>query len=617
MEAPTQGTTAVAQWLRDNRAAQYEQAFFTKGFFELADIKEEDIGRIVTGAPGTASRLRRSLRKETEVPSPKAPAKPLAVPQLPAGTAVNLPAMGQNVVSRNNIAFHLPPVIGAARTGQPIESPLELTGADWMLTARRTNLLFGFRMDRTPDEGIRPPRPVLDWMIPNDGAFMRPEDGAATVRTSVSYTEDASSFVRMGFNSQTATAAWPFAAASFERQHRETNAGAAETTRLFMTGMWRYPRATLVLKACTQVSPDFVKDAETAVEASEPVEALQRLFARYGHAVPGEVVLGGVLYFQQSRTTHQSTNRREVENTIRAAMTARVGGGEVGGGAAFQDASSTTVSAQNLLDEASFNVIGGDVMLNAEPLAWAETVKRATNWAIIEFRDVHSTIDLLEPALQAKIHAIAATQSWQLAQGLIRGAEQWANNDRSNAVPVWHGGFGVRGDSDRRLIAEGMVWSENYRWGNSQLFLTIGPGTASDARIVVGGRQQRNHFTGELQEISRWPEQQNGIAGSSEILLMNAATWGTDDWYTHSRISLFVREFGPDTTDGFLIKGGRVEIGSANSRKAWDRHHEWGESVGGEVHEVLLGVARMWNPGLNDWGMGRIYFHVSPFRREG
>jgi hypothetical protein len=99
--------------------------------------------------------------------------------------------------------------------------------------------------------------------------------------------------------------------------------------------------------------------------------------------------------------------------------------------------------------------------------------------------------------------------------------------------------------------------------------------------------------------------------------VMQGATWGSNDWQTHSRISLFVKDFGPDTTDGFLIKGGRVEISSADSRKAWDRHHEWGERVRrGKIQAMLVGAVRMWNPRLNDWGMGKIYFHVSPYSRD-
>jgi hypothetical protein len=83
------------------------------------------------------------------------------------------------------------------------------------------------------------------------------------------------------------------------------------------------------------------------------------------------------------------------------------------------------------------------------------------------------------------------------------------------------------------------------------------------------------------------------------LTLMQAATWGANDWHTRSRISLFVKDFGPDTTDGFLIKGGRVEISSANSRKAWDRHHEWGERVRrGTIRDMLAGSVRMTRPQL-------------------
>jgi len=101
---------------------------------------------------------------------------------------------------------------------------------------------------------------------------------------------------------------------------------------------------------------------------------------------------------------------------------------------------------------------------------------------------------------------------------------------------------------------------------------------------------------------------------------MEAATWGRNAW-TGSWVSLFLEDFGPQTTNGFLIEGGRVEITDAKSSKRFVPYDEWGDQPddagpGGQgVHEQLIGSIRMWNRGLGEWGMGKIYLHLRPFAR--
>lgn len=593
--------TPVTEWLKENGAEDYAEAFYDEGFREIADITAEDIERIVQ-ARGVRNRLTRLLEERNAAPRP--------VPDLPAGTPLDLSR--PTLESPTGVRFQLPTDLSPGRTGGPVQNPMEVPIAEWMIIAKRTQMLFGFRMDRIPAPGwtLVAPSPVLDWKVPGTWSFVRPEN-RAEVSTSVHFTEEASTFVRAGFNQQTATAAWPFAAASFERQRNERRARSRQTRSLFMTGMWLFPRATVDLRQCTQVSPRFVDAAERAVETDDPAE-LRRLFDDFGHVVPNVVLLGGVLRFEHTRITSQSVEEVKVENALKAAVTAKVKGGTVSAAAVFQDAENQTVSEQSLKENMTFRVTGGDPRLFAEPAAWADTVMPANRWEVILYEGVRSTIDLLDKKLQEQIRKIAAREAWRFTTGLFRGAAQLANNARGNGRWVPHLAAGVgRDDSTSQLaVSSAMTWSADYNWGSSQLHLTLGRGDSYRARIVRGGRQR--HVQGGMEEISRW-----GAETAHEVVLMQAAAWRPNGWHNTSEVSLFVEEFGPETTAGFLIQGGRVMISSADNSKAREPHDQWGERVGQGIHEQLIGAVRMWNPRLREWGMGEIFLHLSPYSRPG
>jgi hypothetical protein len=605
MTRPDPGPTEVRQWLTKHNAAAFADAFDERGFVEMADVKA-DVIRDLVDIEGTADRLIRVLN--TERAKPERPA-PLPVPALPAGEKFDLSA--PTLTSSSGVTFQLPAGLSVRDDGQPIERPGDLSAVDWMVIARDSTLLYGFAMNGALPVLARVP--LLEWVIPATTDFMRSETHHAQTRTSVSYTEEGNTFVSMGFNSQTATAAFPFASGSVERQRRERDARSAEIRELFMTGMWRYPRVTLQLDRCTQVSPRFVAAARAAVEDDDPIAALEKLFDDYGHVYSGTVLLGGLLFFQQKTVTSKSVATHEVETTLKAAMNVKmVGKGEGGAGAVFQDATGKTVSAQSMAEQVSWDVIGGDVHLRHDPTQWSQSLKRADKWAVIDRERLTSVLELLDEELKARIYAIAPQYAWRSVDGLVLGVEQQANNDKSDSTWVAHRRFGAP-DTGAIMIANAMAWSADYGWGNSRIHLTTGQGSSPGSMIVRGGRQMLGTHAARLtvgqtglSEMSQW-----GSSDGNEVVLMEGAAWGPNEWKGSSYVSLFLEKFGPQTTEGFLIRGGRVEIGSANSDLAFARHNVWGDEAKGSVKEQLIGEVRMWNAGRNAWGMGRIYLHVS------
>lgn len=556
----------------------------------------------------------------TETPKTETPAKPetpekpkapelLKAPELPANAVFDL---SLPVLKRpDGITFQLPRGLGSGNAGKPLELATDLTPIDWMVIARDSGLQRGFCMDQSPPSVAR--RSVLHWKAHPLNEFLRSRSDRARIETAVVYTEESHSFVRMGFNSQSATATFPFASASFERQRREREASAAENTRLHMTGMWSFPRATLYLDRCAVVSPDFVAEARAAVKANDPVKALEKLFNDFGHAYSAEVTLGGTLLFQQTTTTSAKVSTTEVEEVIKAAISIKTTKGAGTAGASFQVGENKSVSAKSLSESTSFEGIGGDTLLIDNPDEWRQTVRQARLWAVIARDDVRSTIGLLDEDLQKEIHRIAATQPRRSVSGLFLGAVQTAKNakDQGQEIPYRE----TRTNFPQGLhIAQAMAWSPDYQWGNSHLYLTTGSSGADGAKIVRGGRQQRGRNTNArvnpalgMDEIHQW-----GSRTGEEIVVMEAAAYGPNGWSSGSLVSLYVENYSPKANAGFLIVGGRVEISSADAKMAFTRHQEWGDNVGGQVQQMLLGSVRMWNARLNEWGAGNIYFHVIP-----
>ena len=395
-------TTEVTMWLKKNGAEQFVDKFYNMGYDNLADVSEGVIKELVD-LPGIAARLIRALPK----PEPKPMRDPLAVPSLPEGTTLDLSL--PELTAPDGIKFELPLALSTEVSEGAIKSPNSLKNADWLVIARDSQMLYGFQMDGVTPKKAQ--RPVLFWKVPKTTDFVRAEHLEAKVTSELSYTEQSASYAKSGFNSQSATAGFPFASASFERSQREKQAGSSYYKLLYLTGIWRYPRATVFLEKCTTVSPSFKNSIHQALESADPATALDKVFEEFGHAIPSEVLLGGQLYFQEKREAHGSIEQNEVESTIKAAVSVKLENTPVGNttgsaGASFQDGSAQKVTAHEIANRVSFEAFGGDTTLASNPARWAGTVKDPNLWAVIANDRLHSTIDLLDDVLRERVLAV-------------------------------------------------------------------------------------------------------------------------------------------------------------------------------------------------------------------
>ena len=394
--------TEVGKWLLAHDAGQLVDEFFNQGYEDKADLSKEVIDRIVPKRnPGLAAKLARLLEDERK------PASHPSIPALPAGTQLDLSQA--EIKAPDAPAFTLPEQLSVEASDAAVISPLDLKSEDWMIIASNSRLLYAYTMENFDD--IAPPQarlPVLDWVVPARRDFVRAEQLEAAVSAAMTYTEETASYVRSGFDKESASAGYLFCSGSFEREHKERRARRSDQKTLQMIGRWYYPRATLILDSCTRVSPNFVAAVKAALASQNPAHALKTVFndEHYGGAIPEEVTLGGQLYFTHRESKKGEVNEKSEEDVVRAAVSIKTGKGEGSAGVAVGSGSAENKRAQSISESTQFQVLGGDATLASSPQTWPNTVKDPRLWAVIGRQGLHSTVDLLEPELQKQVREV-------------------------------------------------------------------------------------------------------------------------------------------------------------------------------------------------------------------
>jgi hypothetical protein len=395
---PALAGTEVTKWLMDHHAAVFAEEFHRAGYLQVADVDAAAVDEIVAKEEkGTASRLKNDLAMRDRE------AKPMVPPTLPEGTRLDLSK--PEVRIGKDVTFTIPSALSVESSEAAIRSPYALADGDWVVLARNSALLYGFRMDGPAPARAR--RPVLEWVVPRGFGFVRSEFFQARVESIVTYSEETATYVSSGFDKQSATVGYAFCAASFERSARHREARAATTKELHVVGRWKYPRATLFLDECTRVSRSFERAIRSALQDEhDPAARLQAVLDDYGHAVPQQVTLGGLLHFRHVKTDVTTVNEKKVEQEYRAAVAVKYGATSVSGAFAHGTGQETSTAAQQIADQTSFDVLGGDATLASNPAAWAPTVKDPQLWAAIDVVGLISPIELLSTRLRDAVKTL-------------------------------------------------------------------------------------------------------------------------------------------------------------------------------------------------------------------
>jgi hypothetical protein len=328
------------------------------------------------------------------------------IPPLPPGTTLDL--THPTIQLAGVPEFKIPDSLSVS-SGSAVIGPGSLSTGDWIVIAKNNNLLRAYTLDDPPNDQGDPPTATtlaLDYVVPTSADFFVDMHLQSSVLSEVTYSSATASYVRSGFDTQSASLSIPFAAASFERQRKEKEAKASTHKTVYMIGSWFYPRAKLYLKNFTKASTRFTAAVEAAVNANDPVVALEQVFNTYGRAVPAEVVIGGQLFFVHKEVCDGSVNETEVEQTVKAAVTAKYNGVTASAGISFGSGSSSKVTAEQMTQRTTFEPRGGDAILASNPKYWPDSVKDPNKWAVIRVLKLAPVTDWLEPALKARVERL-------------------------------------------------------------------------------------------------------------------------------------------------------------------------------------------------------------------
>jgi hypothetical protein len=337
---------------------------------------------------------------DTNKPEKKEKLEPMPPPHLPAGTTFDL---SSKELQHADVKFQVPKELAVEKgeLGKPpgdLKKPGDLKNEEWMVLANRRSVLCGFNMSG-PVPTLCARYPVRYWKVP-EGDFMRDETGHSGVGSAVTYTAETATYVKAGFDKVTATASYAFCSASVERSHKEKQAQSSSKKRLYMTGLYRYPRARLFLDACAVVSPKFVEAVEAAVAAKDPAAELNRVLSQFGHAAPNEVVLGGLLVLTYSEEADASSDEHESEERIAAAVDIKFASARGSVSAEHQTATSEKHTSESIAQRTTLETVGGDTLSN--PSAWKTTVANPNTWEVIENVGTVSTLELLPADLKQR-----------------------------------------------------------------------------------------------------------------------------------------------------------------------------------------------------------------------
>ncbi len=436
-------TTEVSQWLIENDAAEFIDAFFDKGYCNLIDIDKIAIFECVPeDKSGWRRRLTNALNDVME-------------PELPPGTIIDLSL--PILHDANGDPFELPEAVPPPPESHGVISAINIRPIDWMRIVRHCNALHGYDVSG-PQIPMRADYAVLQWKVPGDDAFMTCEDLGADLGSALVYSARSSRYVREGFTKASATASYAGCEASFSYERKEKISRSTNHKSLHMVAWKHFPRVKLFLENCTTVSDKFLGALRKALAqpAEQQVTALKKVFEDYGHVISMDVVLGGRLYIEKNEEHDGYVEELEREETIKAAVSFKYGAAS--GGAEGETGSKEThqTEIQDIAKSAVFYPLGGDITLPPDDIpTWTESVKSPTLWQVIGRDETIATVDLLDDELRAKVLAVlpqVASHPWDCKT--VSFISENLNFDKALS-------YGYAAIDIGKPGYEGRVWSHN------------------------------------------------------------------------------------------------------------------------------------------------------------
>lgn len=431
-------STSISDWLSKNGWSEYAAALTSASVATIEDLGETQVdveSKLAQLLPSSSDADRAAMvqswvtavqaddasRTVTPTPAPPTTTAPpqgritVNVPPIPAGRVVSLDGDNIEYPDNTDVPFpsELPPIPQGVHVNISSFAP-----EAWMVLARNLLLLHAFDIKglTAPAGKSKSPlahRACLDWVVPSHTGYAIPADAQSDTVT-MDYSASRSRMRDQMILDAEVDISGPFVGAAIEAGREEQQGKAATVKRLLLTATHWRPIVTLRLGECTTPSDDFVAaitDATHAPTILEQYDALQEVFATYGHVLAREVTLGGAVYMRALAFSSLDLKDERHLDTVAAAMEGAVNG--------WTGAASGTVA-----------IFGSKATSDEQDATWrnATTVgfgvddtkaQDASTWRVINRTDLVAVTELLadaDPELKGTVDDIwtqGRQQRWQ------------------------------------------------------------------------------------------------------------------------------------------------------------------------------------------------------------
>ena len=347
----------------------------------------------------------------------------------PVGTIDVTTSKWPTLTSRTDletVQFRIPDLLKAAGPSPRPVSFDALEWTDWIHVARLCNLTKAIRLDAVylGTRSILPDGVALRWRPQPESGFVdgvTPQDMPdGGLSTQISFTaEEHSAFKQGVFGAATGGGFW-FVSTTASTTRKAKLATNARKRRLYMALKDVHPVCRLHLRRCVEASDEFKVAVTKALGNGDEAHAflaLLEIVEQFGHAVPQNLVLGGLFVFENTKNVkswdkNQETEwKSKIEVSFKSAATSASGAttppaahGEAS--TSYDDDNKDWSSKDQLAEHMRAYPVGGN-MNERDPAAWRATIVNPEDWrVIVRESGLLSVFEFLPPDLKTSVDRV-------------------------------------------------------------------------------------------------------------------------------------------------------------------------------------------------------------------
>lgn len=289
----------------------------------------------------------------------------------------------------------------------PSQTAINLSSEEWMHVLKSIDAFKGFEVKS--DNTIQ--KLQTNSFKLKGGVSPKCEESFSILETAeqkvkIVYTEEENTFVQSQVLDVNVHAKCMLFTASFQMNKKNTNNTAKKETTLYMTGMYRFPRAILSVRNLIEPTEQFLKDVDQVINKEDATldDLEEFVFKKYGNLFATKVTIGGQLTNTTTKTTSAESSESQITESYKASISAAYAGiGSVDAKVEKSIDEKTGEASLKTKDELALVCCGGEAFNLFNKIKWLTSLKKSANWKVIENNEIVFLHDLLDEPRRKKI----------------------------------------------------------------------------------------------------------------------------------------------------------------------------------------------------------------------